>query len=69
MEFNRLSEEARKALPVVVVKAIFRNIEVIYNLHVEQLRALQQRLDAWPFVSDLPAVFLKATASYSVYSR
>jgi len=68
IEFNKFNEEARKALPIQVVKAIFRNIETIYNIHVEFLKGLKNRIDAWPFVTDIPAMFLKVTASFSVYS-
>ena len=55
-------------MPIQVIKAIFRNIESIYNLHVDLLNLLHEKLTNWPFVYDIPAFFLKATAKFSIYA-
>ena len=69
IEFNNSGEQARKALPIQVIKAIFRNIETIYNIHVHLLQDLEDRKNSWPFVTDMPEILLKATGGFAIYGK
>ena len=69
IEYNKYNEQARKALPMAVIKSIFRNIESIYNLHVHLIKDLEDRITKWPFVNDIPAILLRVTGGFSIYGR